>query len=419
MKLTTFLLLIALIPATAKTAFSQITLNEKSASLDQVVRAIEKQSAYVFLYDADLKLPSISVKVKDASIEETLALHFDDPSQNRYAYRLEGYDKGWINAGLLRSVTYTNLSPGTYVFKVKACNSDGIWNSKGDSVTIIIATPWWLRWWAWLLYTVAFAWALYAFIAYRSRALKRENTLLEEKVNIRTKQLHEQQEEITAQRDQLSESLTQLKAAQHQLIQSEKLASLGELTAGIAHEIQNPLNFVNNFSDLSIELVAELKDGINSGDVAEIIDIADSLAENLEKINHHGRRADSIVKGMLEHSRTTTREIEPTDINKLADEYLRLAYHGIRAKDKTFNAELITHFQPGMPKINVVAQDLGRVFLNLYNNAFYAVNKRMKAEENDFKPLVTLATVYKTTHVEITVTDNGSGIPKEIRDKIM
>jgi two-component system NtrC family sensor kinase len=231
--------------------------------------------------------------------------------------------------------------------------------------------------------------------------------------------MQEQQEEITAQRDQLSESLSRLKIVQRQLIQSEKLASLGELTAGIAHEIQNPLNFVNNFSDISAEMIDELDEELGKGDVPEARIIAGEVKQNLEKIRHHGRRADSIVKGMLEHSRVGNRQKELTDLNKLADEYLRLAYHGMRAKNKSFNAELLTQFQPDIPKVNVVAQDISRVLINLFSNAFYAVNKRKLEEGDEYKPVVTVSTALVGTTIQTVVTDNGAGIPDSIKDKIM
>jgi two-component system, NtrC family, sensor kinase len=190
--------------------------------------------------------------------------------------------------------------------------------------------------------------------------------------------LEETIDELENKRKAVEETLTELKATQAQLIQSEKMASLGELTAGIAHEIQNPLNFVNNFSELNKELVEEANEELEKGDIEETKAILKDLAENSEKINHHGKRAADIVKGMLQHSRTSNGRKEPTDINALADEYLRLSYHGLRAKDKSFNAEFKTDFDPSLPKINVIPQDIGRVLLNLINNAFYAVSERQK-----------------------------------------
>jgi signal transduction histidine kinase len=232
--------------------------------------------------------------------------------------------------------------------------------------------------------------------------------------------LNEQKEEIEAQRDALGNTLEQLRATQNQLIQSEKMASLGELTASIAHEIQNPLNFVNNFSEVSAELVDELDEELEKGAIAEAKAIASDVKQNLEKIRHHGKRADSIVKGMLEHSRTSTGQKEPTDLNALADEYLRLAYHGMRGKEKTFNAELVTHFDPALPKTNVIPQDIGRVLLNLFNNAFYAVNQKQKTAGADYKPTVTVTTFAPPSGGwGASVKDNGIGIPDTIKDKIM
>jgi len=217
----------------------------------------------------------------------------------------------------------------------------------------------------------------------------------------------------------LRKTLVDLKSTQTQLIHSEKMASLGELTAGIAHEIQNPLNFVNNFSEVNAELISELKEELEKGDVNEAKEIVADISENEQKINHHGKRADGIVKGMLQHSRTTTGEKEPTDINAMADEYIRLAYHGIRAKDKTFNADFKTDLDENLPKITVVGQDIARVVLNLINNAFFAVSaKASKTSDSNYKPLVTLVTKKNGDHMEIRVKDNGMGIPGEILDKI-
>ncbi|NND88868.1 MAG: GHKL domain-containing protein [Flavobacteriaceae bacterium] len=232
-------------------------------------------------------------------------------------------------------------------------------------------------------------------------------------------ELEEKKRDVEASNSKLSKSLKDLKEAQAQLIQSEKMASLGELTAGIAHEIQNPLNFVNNFSEVSLELVEEMKEELSKGDVAEATVIAVDVEKNLEKITHHGKRADAIVKGMLQHSRKSSAEKEPTDINKLADEYLRLAYHGLRAKDKSFNATLDTDFDESLGKIDVIPQDMGRVLLNLITNAFYAVSEKKKlSKDATYKPTVSLRTERKKDEIVISVKDNGNGIPKEVVHKV-
>jgi signal transduction histidine kinase len=216
----------------------------------------------------------------------------------------------------------------------------------------------------------------------------------------------------------LENTLANLQATQKQLVQSEKMASLGELTAGIAHEIQNPLNFVNNFSEVSTELVDEMKSEIKKGNYDEVNVIADDVKQNLEKINHHGQRAADIVKGMLQHSRSSSGLKEPTDINALADEYLRLAYHGLRAKDIDFNATMKTDFDKSIGKIKIIPQDIGRVILNLITNAFYAVNEKSKQGIADYEPTVSVSTKKVNDKVEIKVTDNGNGIPANILDKI-
>jgi len=223
---------------------------------------------------------------------------------------------------------------------------------------------------------------------------------------------------LNKQKDQIEYTLSELKATQAQLIHSEKMASLGELTAGIAHEIQNPLNFVNNFSEVNRELIEELKSQKARLKSEEVDELLDDIAANEEKINHHGKRADSIVKGMLQHSRASTGKKEPTDINALANEYLRLSYHGMRAKDKNFSVEIKTNFDNGIGKINVVPQDIGRVLLNLFNNAFYAVGERLKVEGAGYEPFVSVYTKKVDKKVEIRVKDNGNGISPKIVDKI-
>ncbi len=252
-----------------------------------------------------------------------------------------------------------------------------------------------------LLAIVLVALSIIIFMQYRRKTLKQKANLL-----------------LRSEKQKVEKTLSELKSAQEQLIQSEKMASLGELTAGIAHEIQNPLNFVNNFSEISNELIDEMKEELEKGDLEEVKTIANDIKQNLEKINHHGKRADGIVKGMLQHSRSTGVK-EPTDINKLTDEYFRLAYHGLRAKDKSFNALLESDYDDKIKIVDVIPQDIGRVILNLFTNAFYAVDeKKSKSMSEDYKPTVSVKTKKTKDSIVITIRDNGNGIPKEIIDKI-
>lgn len=216
----------------------------------------------------------------------------------------------------------------------------------------------------------------------------------------------------------LRQTLNELKATQSQLVHSEKMASLGELTAGIAHEIQNPLNFVNNFAEVNRELIADMESAIENGNLKEAKELGRSIADNHEKINNHGKRADAIVKSMLQHSRSSTGQKEQTDINVLCDEYFRLAYHGFRAKDKTFRSKFETDFDPSISKVKVVAQELGRVILNLVNNAFYAVNEKAKKNIEGYEPCVKLVTKNHKDSLEIRVSDNGTGMSSFMREKI-
>jgi signal transduction histidine kinase len=228
-------------------------------------------------------------------------------------------------------------------------------------------------------------------------------------------------------KSKIEKAYSELKNTQSQLIQSEKMASLGELTAGIAHEIQNPLNFVNNFSEVNSELIDELGEEVDKGNLDEVKIIAKDIRENEQKINFHGKRADAIVKGMLQHSHSSSGVKEPTDINALADEYLRLAYHGLRAKDNSFNATMKTDFDKTIGKINIIPQDIGRVVLNLITNAFYAVNEKAtsaeasgdaRAEDTKYEPTVTVSTKKESDKFIVSVEDNGNGIPDSVKKKI-
>ena len=230
--------------------------------------------------------------------------------------------------------------------------------------------------------------------------------------------LQNQKLETEQQKQKAEQALEDLKSTQSQLIQSEKMASLGELTAGIAHEIQNPLNFINNFSEVNTELIEEMKTELKADNNEDAIAIANTIAENEQKINFHGKRADAIVKGMLQHSRSSSGVKEPTDINALADEYLRLAYHGLRAKDKSFNATMKTDYDETIGNINIIPQDIGRVILNLITNAFYAVTERKKQAGDGYEPVVSVSTKKSKDKVEIKIKDNGNGIPQKVLDKI-
>jgi signal transduction histidine kinase len=234
---------------------------------------------------------------------------------------------------------------------------------------------------------------------------------------------------LQEQKDKVEKTLQDLKSTQAQLVQSEKMASLGELTAGIAHEIQNPLNFVNNFSEVNTEMGTELQEAIKRRNWEDTEEIAQNILENEQKILHHGKRADAIVKGMLQHSQKGSGVKEPTNINALADEYFRLAYHGLKAKDKSFNATINTDFDQSIGQINIIPQDIGRVLLNLINNAFYAVDEKKKQIGDAYEPEVTVSTRLKSVSknepisqlanwVMISVRDNGNGVPQKVVDKI-
>ncbi|PSR53073.1 hypothetical protein AHMF7605_05800 [Adhaeribacter arboris] len=330
-------------------------------------------------------------------------IHYGNPAGNQHFYKLDGYDNTWREAGTDNTIYYPKVPNGSYNLRVKVANNDSLWATK--SIRIIILPPWWLTWWAYTVYGLCLIAMGIAFDRYQRKRL-----IQKEREKARERELEQAHE--------IEKAYHKLKQTQEQLVQKEKMASLGELTAGIAHEIQNPLNFVNNFSEVSTELIDEIKQETIANHTKEVLAIADDLKQNLEKIHHHGKRADAIVKSMLQHSRSSTGEKELININDLAEENLRLAYHGLRAKDKNFNASLLTDFDKSIYKVEVVPQEIGRVLLNLFNNAFYATQQKKARLNGQYEPEVKVTTRQLDGSIQIRVRDNGMGIPENVQSKI-
>ena len=338
-------------------------------------------------------------------------ISFAGSKEVRYKYQLVGLDEGWIDAGARRDAYYTHLDPGEYTFRVIAANSDGIWNEQGASVGFVLEPHFYQSAWFIGLAVFTFLTVGPSFYLYRMRSMKKRRAELEKLVQERT--------------GELQKTVTNLKETQTQLILSEKMASLGQLTAGIAHEIKNPLNFITNFAVLSQDLTKDLRqelaherERVDKKRALEIEGILNDLDQNVTKINEHGKRADSIVRGMLLHSRGKAGERQMTDLNALLLEYTNLAYHGMRAQDTSFNVKIETEFDPAVGKVNVVPQDLSRAFLNIVNNACYAANDKRKTAGSGFNPTVRVSARSLANGVEIRIRDNGNGIPLAIREKI-
>jgi len=400
---------------------------------------------------------------EDNSIDiEYISVNFANPEEISYSYKLNGFHDDWVDAGNRRNTQFSNLSPGDYTFEVKAVNAEGIESANSASILLSILPPWWRTWWAYMGY--GFIFLTISFVAYRAQ---KRRILYKEKERAQEKEL--------AQAREIEEAYENLKSAQDQLVQQEKLASLGQLTAGIAHEIKNPLNFVNNFSELSVELVEEVRDEIRDmrrettgersnvkGETEEsplegsaeeerrrgvsdeatddtidsdlILDILDDIEANLKTIYKHGSRADSIVKSMLQHSRGGDGKMEPTPLNPLIKEYVNLAFHGMRAGDDPINVDIDLQLDKAVGEVPLVAEDFSRVIVNLSNNGFDAMREKESSPlegsggaersrgvstESSYQPKLTVRTFRNENTVTIEIEDNGPGIPDEMKDKIM
>ena len=348
--------------------------------------------------------------------DNTLTFHFtginlSNPENVVYQWKLEGADANWSPATRTREITYSNLKPGNYTFKVRAANEDGIWSETEASFEFSIAKPFYQTWIFRILMGLIVLLTGFLIYKWRVRNLNVKKMMLEEEVEKRTREL--------------KNSLDKLHQAQEQLVAQKKLASLGELTAGIAHEIKNPLNFVNNFSELNFELVGELQEELNSlkdkipTDVHEELNyMLEDIRENSGKINEHGKRADSIVRNMLDHSRAKSGEKKVIDINRLLSEQIDLAFHGTKAKIQGLKVRIEKELAEGLPELNLVPSDVGRVFINILNNGFYAINEKNKREIEGYDPVMKVSTEMNGEFVYVRIRDNGPGIPDSVLDQI-
>ncbi|MFK7907288.1 MAG: ATP-binding protein [Chitinophagales bacterium] len=365
------------------------------------------------LEQSDLRKPKLAYNNNSLRFTYT-STSYDNPSENQYQYLLENFDLNWSTWNYESRKDYTNLSPGTYRFRVKSKNVYGA-ISPETVYEFTILRPWYMTWWAYLLCALGLVGIVLLIIRMRVRSFVKQQQKLQEMVDERTQKLNS--------------SLKELKDTQNQLVVQEKLASLGQLTAGIAHEIQNPLNFINNFAELSEELLEDLNEDLNeqkscieAEKMENITEMITELQENVQTIDKHGKRIDSIIKNMLRHSRAESGGKTLVDINALTKQYLQLSYHGFRAKHKTFTADLKLNLDENIKSVHLVQQDIGRAFLNIINNALYAVQKKAKHLKsqgiNDYQPTIWIYSYVQNQMVVIKIRDNGMGIPKDIREQI-
>ena len=345
-------------------------------------------------------------------------LRFDRPADYETRYRLTGFDADWIEAGTDRRVRYTSLPPGRYTFEVQAANADGEWPETGRQLEVVVRPPWWRSVWAYLLYAaLAVAVVVLGARALGRRAAAREREKMREAELEQARALEQAREAELAQARETERAYAELRETQAQLIQSEKMASLGQLTSGIAHEIKNPLNFVNNFASLSREAVDDLREALADDDTEEVEAILGDLALNTEKIETHGKRADSIVRAMMDHARGESGERRRVSVNRLVEEYAELALHAARVQRPGLSAELVLRLADGAGAVEVSAEEIGRVVVNLVDNALDAVRQRAESEPGH-EPAVTVSTRRAGGHVEVAVSDNGTGMDAETASKV-
>jgi signal transduction histidine kinase len=343
---------------------------------------------------------------------EYTGLSYHTPEKNRYYYKLEPRDADWVSSYEQRSTRYSGLSPGSYIFRVRAVDDKGNASEEDASIRVVILPPWWRTIWAYMVYGLFFIAAIYAVDRIQRRRLL-------------SKERERAQERELQQAREIEKAYNELKKTQQQLVTQEKLASLGQLTAGIAHEIKNPLNFVNNFAVLTRDLTKELRevmvahqDKLDAAAQENVQEVLRLLDQNVAKINEHGKRADNIVKDMLLHSRGESDERRAADVNDILDEYVMLAYHSMRGTDSTFNIKIEKDYDSTIGRVEVFPQGLSRVFLNLVNNACYATHEKKKALGEKYSPVLTVRTKNLGNKVEIRIRDNGTGIPENARKKI-